>query len=60
MEEIESPDVAMEAAMDEVDKGSPAIFKEVLVGLKTAFTLYQTLRAAWAWRKTKLRMGKPA
>ena len=46
--------------MDEVDGGSAAIAKEIFVLVKTLFTLYQTLQAAWAWRNAKMRMAKPA
>ena len=59
-EPILADEATLQQAMDEVDGGSPAIAKEIFVLAKTLFTLYQTLKAAWAWRNAKMRMAKPA
>ena len=43
-----------------MEKGTVAKVKEGLMLLKTLFTLYQTLKAAWSWRNSKMKMAKPA
>lgn len=53
-------DATLQAAMDEVDKSTFAIVKQIFVILKTSFLVFQTLKAANAWRKSKTAMAKPA
>jgi len=46
--------------MDKVDASPLALCKKVFVLAKTAFVVYQTVKAAMAWRKSKKPMGVPA
>ena len=46
--------------MEKVEASPLAIGKKVFVLLKTAFILYQTIKAAIAWRRSKKPMGVPA
>ena len=53
-------DVYLAAEQDKVDKTLFATLKQVFIIVKSAFTIYICLHAAYKWRKTKLPMGKPA
>jgi len=46
--------------MEKVDASPLAMAKKVFVLAKTTFILYQTIKAAIAWRRSKKPMGVPA
>ena len=46
--------------MEKVDASPLAIAKKIFILAKTGFVLYQTIKAAIAWRRTKKPMGVPA
>lgn len=48
------------AEMDKVEASPLAILKKVLVLAKTAFIVFQTVKAAMAWRRSQKPMGVPA
>lgn len=48
------------AQQEEVDKSFFAKLKEIVMLIKAAVILYQTFKAAWAWKKSKMRMATPA
>ena len=53
-------DEAWEAEMEKVEASPLAIAKKVFIVAKTAFILWQTIKAAAAWRRSKKPMGTPA
>ena len=48
------------AEMEKVEASPFAIAKKVFIVVKTGFILWQTLKAAGAWRRSKKPMGTPA
>ena len=48
------------AEMEKVEASPLAIAKKVFIVVKTAFILWQTIKAAAAWRRSKKPMGTPA
>jgi len=46
--------------MEKVEASPLAMAKKVFVLAKTSFVIYQTVKAAVAWRRSKKPMGVPA
>mmetsp|Transcript_31476 Transcript_31476/g.41684 ORF Transcript_31476/g.41684 Transcript_31476/m.41684 type:complete len:98 (+) Transcript_31476:146-439(+) len=46
--------------MEKVDASPLATLKKIFIVAKTSFILYQTVKAAIAWRRSKKAMGVPA
>ena len=59
-DEIPQDEAAWTAEMEKVDASPLAMFKKVFILAKTSFVLYQTLKAANVWRKSKKPMSMPA
>jgi len=61
-EELELPrtEEAWTQEMDKVEASPLAIVKKVLILAKSGFIIFQTIKAAIAWRKSKKPMGIPA
>lgn len=59
-DEITKSEEVWTQEMEKVDVSPLAIFKKVFILAKTGFILYQTIKAAIAWRRSKKPMGVPA
>ena len=59
-EEVAYTEEAWEQEMDNVEKSGMGTAKKIFILAKTGFVVFQTIKGAIAWRKSKKRMSNPA
>ena len=60
IEMIPHTDEAWEAEMEKVEASPAAMAKKIFILTKSAFVIYQTMKAAIAWKRSKKPMATPA
>ena len=59
-EQLAHTDEAWEQEMEKVEQSPAAIAKKIFILAKTSFVIWQTMKAAVAWNRSKKPMARPA